>query len=50
MADRKTRERKLIALMVNDLGKADTEISVVTDKTGFGPRFRAQYSGIPAGA
>jgi hypothetical protein len=25
MADRQTRERKLIALMVNDLGRADTE-------------------------
>jgi uncharacterized coiled-coil protein SlyX len=28
MADRQTRERKLIALMVNDLGIADTEMSV----------------------
>jgi uncharacterized protein YlxW (UPF0749 family) len=28
MADRQTKERKLIALMVNDLGIADTEMSV----------------------
>jgi hypothetical protein len=28
MADRQTRERKLTALMINDLGIADTEISV----------------------
>jgi hypothetical protein len=28
MADRQTKERKLTALMVNDLGIADTEISV----------------------
>jgi hypothetical protein len=42
MTDRGTKERKLIALMVNDLG-ADTEISVATDTTG-GLRFRARLS------
>jgi hypothetical protein len=42
MTDRGTKERKLITLMVNDLG-ADTEISVATDKTG-GLRFRARLS------
>ena len=44
MADRQTKERKLIALMVNDLGIADTEISVATDKAG-ALRLRARLSG-----
>ena len=44
MADRQRKERKLIALMGNDLGIADTEISVAADKTG-GLRFRARLSG-----
>ena len=43
MADRQTKERKLIALMVNDFGIADTQISVAKDKTG-GLRFRARLS------
>ena len=44
VADRQRKERKLIALMGNDLGIADTEISVAADKTG-GLRFRARLSG-----
>jgi hypothetical protein len=44
VADRQTKECKLIALTVNDLGIADTEISVAKDKTG-GLRFRARLSG-----
>jgi hypothetical protein len=44
VADRQTKERKLIALMVNDLGIADTEVSEPTDKTG-ALWFRARLSG-----
>ena len=44
MAARQTKERKLIALMVNNLGIADTEISVATDKAG-ALRLRARLSG-----
>jgi hypothetical protein len=44
MPARQTKERKLIALMVNDLGIADTEISVATDKAG-ALRLRARLSG-----
>ena len=43
VADRQTKERKLIALMVNDLGIADTEVSEPTDKTG-ALWFRARLS------